>query len=209
MGRVTPRDREIVATLALRVRVLSLAQIARTWWEPEVAGGSVRERLRHLVRAGWLSTLRPNLHPELPLCAPLVAWCVGDPEPRFGAVAHQLKARWTEASAPTPVFVATKKAAHHFGGTHGIRRPLQLNHDYHVAALYVQLLREKPLSAALWISEETLAPERRHEKLPDAVLRAPDGTISLVLEFGGSYDAEHVRRVHVDCVRRALPYELW
>ncbi|MBK8183290.1 MAG: hypothetical protein IPK63_10530 [Candidatus Competibacteraceae bacterium] len=103
-----------------------------------------------------------------------------------------------------------EKAARYFGGYGGkLRRPLQATHDLHVAQIYLRFLKTDPVRAALWVSEDRFAPERRREKLPDAVIQDAAGTIALVIEFGGAYDAKHVERVHLDCVTRSLPYELW
>ena len=86
---------------------------------------------------------------------------------------------------------------------------MQATHDLHVVQIYLRLWQADPGLAALWVSEERFAPERRREKLPDAVLRDTAGNLILVIEFGGAYDAKHVERVHLDCVTRSLPYELW
>lgn len=204
---LTDRDREILLTLTHKVRLLSLAQIARTWW-PSAMPETARTRLAALPH--FLTRLKLNAHPELVLDAPLYTWRPGEPAPRYGALSYQLKKRWTQAPEPTTVYIATEKAARYFGGFGGkLRRPLQATHDLHVAQVYLRLFGQDPTQAALWVSEERFAPERRREKLPDAVLRDAAGDIRLVIEFGGAYDAQHVERVHLDCVTRSLAYELW
>ena len=204
---MTDRDREILLTLTHRVRLLSLRQIARTWW-PTASVDAARQRLATMPTL--LSRLKLNAHPELDLTAPLLTWHPGDPEPRFGSLSYQLRKRWTQAPEPTTVYVATDTAARYLGGFGGrLRRPLQATHDLHVSQLYLRLLKQDPERAALWVSEEHFAAERRREKLPDAVLRDAAGQIRMVIEFGGAYDTHHVKRVHLDCVARALPYELW
>jgi hypothetical protein len=61
-----------------------------------------------------------------------------------------------------------------------------------------------------WIGEDILAPHRRGEKLPDAVLAdGPGARPRLVLEFGGAYDATRVRHFHQSCLDEQLPYQLW
>jgi hypothetical protein len=204
---LTDRDREILLTLTQKVRLLSLAQIARTWW-PSASPAAARNRLAALP--SLVARLKLNAHPELTLDGPLFTWRPGEPVPRFGALSYQLKKRWNQAPEPTTVYIATEKAARYFGGFGGkLRRPLQATHDLHMAQVYLQLLARDPAKAGLWVSEERFAPERRREKLPDAVLRDAAGHIVLVIEFGGAYDARHVERVHLDCVTRSLPYELW
>ena len=208
---LTERDREILIALTLKVRLLSLHQIARTWWKDSATGiANTRKRIKQLEDAGYIARVTSHIHPELPLEAPLIVWRPGDPDPNFQAIAYQLKIRWNQAIQPTLIFIATQKAARVFGGFGGkLHKPLQTTHDLHVGSIYLKLLQTDPEAAKAWISEEQFAPERRHQKLPDAVLQDASGAIVLVIEFAGSYDAKHVERVHVDSVKRALPYELW
>jgi hypothetical protein len=76
--------------------------------------------------------------------------------------------------------------------------------------MYLQFCRSRPADAERWIGEDLLAPWRRGEKLPDAVLAsAPDARPELVLEFGGAYDSRRIEMFHEDCAEQQLPYELW
>jgi hypothetical protein len=84
-----------------------------------------------------------------------------------------------------------------------------VRHDLHVAAIYLRLLRDRPEEAANWVSESVLAPLRRGQKLPDAEIHDAHGRPIKVIEFGGSYSPERLQKVHADCERRQLPYELW
>src|SRR5262245_41287594 len=59
-------------------------------------------------------------------------------------------------------------------------------HDLHVTTIYLHMLRNRPADAEAWISEDLLAPSRRHQKLPDAMLQFADGRPSVVIEFAGS-----------------------
>lgn len=212
---LTDRDREILIALTHKVRLLSLEQIARTWWSDSPSGlATARKRLAQLSNPAShpyvMQRMKLNAHPELMLSGPLFTWRPGDPTPPFGALSYRLKKRWKQAIKPTTVYIATERAARHFGGYGGkLRRPLQATHDLHVSQIYLQMLKTDPALAKLWVSEERFAEERRREKLPDAVIRDALGNIILVIEFGGAYDAKHVERVHDDCVTRSLPYELW
>ncbi len=215
--QLTDRDREILLSLTHKVRLLSLDQIARTWWNSSPTGiVNARKRLAILTDNNTPSSdlllrrLRANTHPELNLGGPVLSWNPGELTPDFGALSYRLKSRWTEAIRPTTIYVATERAARYFGGFGGkLRRPLQVTHDLHVAQIYLHLFQTNQEAAGAWVSEEQFGPERRHQKLPDAVLRDKNGQITRVIEFGGSYDPKHVERVHWDCVTRSLPYELW
>ena len=205
--QLTARDKEILIALTHKVRLFSLEQISRTWW-PSSSTDLARNRLAALPH--FVNRLKLNAHPELALDSPLFTWWPGEPAPRFGSLSYQLKKRWDKAPQPTTAYIATEKAARHFGGFGGkLRRPLQATHDLHVSHVYLHFLKTNPTLADRWVSEERFASERRREKLPDAVILDAAGNVELVIEFGGAYDTRHVKRVHVDCVTRSLPYELW
>ncbi len=206
----TERDREVVESLTLRVRIISPDQAARTWWPTTATGPRLaRRRLDALGAAGFLRRMTVHTHPELDLTGPVVDWRPGDPSPAFGSVAYRLQKRWTQPIVQRAVYAATPRAARLFGGrAPGLKRPSQATHDLHVTTVYLKALAERPAVAAEWVSEDILAPLRRGEKLPDALV-VRFGKPTLVVEFGGAYDAERVERVHRDCADRRLPYELW
>lgn len=207
------RDDEILRTLSLKVRLLSLAQVAGTWWEPTDSGRSTaRKRLAQLADAGLLRRLRIPARPLPTLEAPALVWRAGDPPPDLGAVAWRLQSRWKEGPTATTVFVVTQRGANQYGGRlrGRLRREFQATHDLGVAAVYLRMRALNSETAAAWIGEDILSPHRRGEKVPDAVLAAgPEERPRLVVEFGGAYDAARVRRFHEDCAERRLPYELW
>jgi hypothetical protein len=206
------RKDEISRVLAVSVRVLSVEQVARTWWSDSDSGRrESRRALCALEGAGVVQRVRALVHPELPLVRAVVEWKPGDETPAFGTVAYQLQTRWREALRPATLYVATPKVTRRFAsrGKGRIERPLQLTHDLHVSAIYLNLLLTQPTAARAWISEDTLAAERKHQKLPDAILRGLPGSPDVVIEFGGAYRRERVELVHEDCVRRELPYQLW
>lgn len=210
------RDREVLSALTHKVRLLTAVQVARAWWPSSAAGlENARKRLALLLGEGLLDRFSVQSHPELALSGPVFSWHPGGEQPNYEAVSYRLRSRWTEAVRSTTVFTASRKSARIFGGfaggcrSGGLKQPLQATHDLHVSSMFVRLVLEEPERASTWVSEETIAPTRKHQKLPDAMLLNPDGTPALVLEFGGSYRAERVERVHLDCVARSLPYELW
>ena len=110
-------------------------------------------------------------------------------------------------------YTASKHGVKHFGGSRSaggrLKRPHQVTHDLHVAALYLRLLQADPRAANAWTLDLHLTTERKNQKLPDAVLKNPDGSDGRVIEFGGAYPARRVQAFHEDCLRRSLPYELW
>ena len=154
--------------------------------------------------------LSVRAHPELALAMPVWRWSPGDADPPFGCISYRLRVRWTEPVEPTTIYVASRKTALRFAG-HGGRlpHPLQATHDLHVTGVFLRLRERSPEEAALWVPEEKFANKRRGQKLPDAEIQDSTGHTLRVIEFGGSYPPERVRKVHEDCARRELPYELW
>lgn len=211
--QLTPRDWELLRTLSLCVRMLSLAQIARTWWatsqDPQQAA---RDRLDRLVRAGWLWRTRAIAQPLSALTAPQVAWQSGQWVPDFGTVAWRLHQRWSRSAEPVTIYLATTSTARRLGGRRRgtIARPFQIAHDLGTAEMFLAVRRFRPNLAQRWIDEDRLAPFRRGQKLPDAVIAAtPGAPIDLVLEFGAGYSKPRLEAFHRDNEARGLPYEIW
>lgn len=211
--QLVSRDDDILRTLALKVRLLTLDQVAAGWWGPTEAGlAGARRRLARLAAAGLVRRLRVPVRPLPPLEAPVVAWHPGAPAPDFDAASWCLQSRWSDGPRLATVVLATRFGANQYGGRlrGELRRGLQATHDLGVAAVYLRLRASNPEAADAWIGEDVLAPHRRGEKLPDAVLAGGAGQRPrLVLEFGGAYDAARVADFHEDCAERQLPYELW
>jgi hypothetical protein len=208
---LTQRDHEICSTVALKIQFVEEHQAARTWWEGRPSGreGAAR-RLRLLAQAGYLKRLRLRVHPELPLTRPIWSWAPGFPPPPFGSVSFQSRARWTEPLRCVSAYASSERTAKSLAGSGGrLSRPLQATHDLHVAAIYLRLLRENPVEARGWVSDRVLGPLRRGKKIPDAEIQDAEGRTLKVIEFGGSYPPERVRKVHEDCELRGVPYELW
>jgi hypothetical protein len=207
---LTRRDEEILTALTLRVRFLSLAQIARTWWsqasQPEAAA---QARIKLLRRAGLLQSFHAMAHPELALVAPIILWQPGEAVPNFGAASYQLISRWTQTVIATPSVIATSGAGNRFGGSGGrFPRQSEHTHDLHMGALFLQFRQRFPDLLPYWISEERLREEKPSgESLPDALLRSPERTC--VIEFGGAYRKEKLLRFHESCADNFLPYEIW
>jgi hypothetical protein len=137
-------------------------------------------------------------------------WSPGAPEPDADRVSYQLQARWVVPPVPTTVYLASRRAAHLFGGSGGrFAYPLQATHDLHVAALYVRLAATSPDDLARWRGEEALRTGRKRGKVPDAVLVDGRGKPERAIEFGGRYGPQRVRAFHRVCENRRLAYELW
>ncbi|MGD9689161.1 MAG: hypothetical protein AB7K52_00580 [Phycisphaerales bacterium] len=207
---LTPRDENLLHALTHRVRVLTLNQVARTFWAGASETSAAEPRLDQLCGAGLLERLVRMAHPELPLSAPLATWQPGLPRPALTALARQLRSRWRLPDTATVMYTATRAAAALTGG-HGDRplRTSETTHDIHLAGVYLLMRRELPTRARSWKSEARLLAEGRgrHEKLPDAVVT--DGRSETAIEFGGMYSADKLAAFHDHCHHSHLGYELW
>ena len=153
---------------------------------------------------------RVPVHPLLPLSASHRVVARRAPAPDADQVSYQLQARWVVPPVPTTVYLASRRAAHLFGGSGGhFAYPLQATHDLHVTALYVRLAATAPDDLARWRGEETLRTGRKRGKVPDAVLVAGRGQPERAIEFGGRYGPHRVRAFHRVCENRRLAYEPW
>ena len=211
--RLTARDLEILEILSLRVRMASLEQIGRTWWhDAEDPMNAARLRLRQLHGHGQLLSGRAIVVDLPPLTEPVAVWRPRQLAPELGHVAWLLRKRWPAASRATTVFAAPRSVANRFGGRRRgrIPHPFQVSHDLGVTEMFLAIRALRPHETKLWIDEDRLAPHRRRQKLPDAVLAVQAGSQPvLVLEFGGLYGKHRLRSFHIDAVNRGLAYEIW
>lgn len=208
---LTSRDLAIIDTLTLRIRVLSIDQIARKWFaETSNPRRSALRRVAGLVEAGAVERYDAHARPELVLTRPMIIWMPGSPAPEFERVSYQLAARWRVPAVPVTVVIASRDAGSWTGG-YGGRRPRrsELSHDLSMARIYLNWMQRDPTPTARWISEATL---RRHGfgergTLPDALV--DEAGKRRVIELGGVYGARKLREFHRFCATRGLTYELW
>ena len=134
--------------------------------------------------------------------APLWIWQPGEFRPDYHGLAWQLEKRWQRAH-PRRLTIcwATDRAARLFGGVAEFsKRASQVEHDLGTASVLAQLYEEHPELAARWVGEMILrrdyAPRQRWlRKIPDAAILDDDRPVTLI-EFGGQYSVEHLRRFH-------------
>lgn len=205
---LTARDRDILETLAQRVRVFTLAQLGRTWWadsaEPQT---NARRRMKALAAAGLVDLVPLTAHPEVELLEPLATWQLGLPVPDFESLSRVLSKRFGEPERTVDCVFATTEAAAVVGGSAGrAMRDSEATHDIHLSAVYLRMRAELPTRARSWQGEWGL-PKGHGVKVPDAMVR--DGKFDTAIEFGGSYSAEKLAEFHAFCAKRRLGYELW
>lgn len=203
------RDSAILYTLTHKVRILSIPQIARTWW-PQSHERAAKRRLSELERAGLITCYTGVCHPELPVSEPVLRWSPGEPQPDLGQASYRLKSRWQHFPVLMTCISATKSAGHFMGGYGGrTSRESEQTHDIHLASVYLHFLRNRPKAAEHWVSEEEVrrSRQRRSEKVPDARVDAPGN--GWIVEFGGAYSKEKLTHFHSYCSYKASAYEVW
>lgn len=203
------RDLEILEVLSRRVRMLSVDQIATTWWgSTRNATANASRRLAELERRGLVRRMQAMAH-ELPeLAEPLLDWRPGDVKPDLPAVAYRLERRWSSPIRPTTLVTATRSTGAWLGGGGGRHpRESEISHDLGLARLYLRFRSGAPDRAASWVPEDLFVPGELDGFVPDAIVR--EGERSTLIEFAGAYKKERLQRLHLSCERAALPYELW
>jgi len=210
-ANLTRRDLEILDTLTLRVRVLSLPQVAATWFgEARDAHRAAERRLIALDRRGLILRFVMAARPPLELDRPLASWQVGQAPPEFSTLAAALARRWRQRACPVPCVIATRSAGTWLGG-HGGRQPRrsEISHDLTLANVYLRWRCENPYAIGEWYSESRLSGLGfgKATRLPDALVRR-DGQ-PWVVEVGGLYSADKLADFHAFCSVQGLPYELW
>jgi hypothetical protein len=207
--RLSPWDHDLLSCLTLRLRLLSVEQIERcAWGKRQTSRDSVRARLGKLEQAGWVRCQTALHHPELPLAGPVLRWEVSDECPNYGAVSYALKSRWTLPLKSSRIVVASEKAAKLFGGSAAtVRNEAQTTHDLHVAAVFLKV-RAQGNSNEEWIGEDLVA-KTAGKKHPDAFILSASGELLRWVEFGGSYRADTIEKLHQRCVELQVAFEVW
>ena len=204
-------DRAILDLLTRRVRLATEDQI-RCYAETQLrSASSMGRRLRRLEKAGLLFR-EQALVGFIPFITPLHASRPGHADPDYDALAWRLEWRWAHAASEShALFWASPRAVQLFGGSSGwLRQPLQIQHDLAVTAVFLRRMQTRPAQMAGWVSEDRLrqrSTELRLRGIPDAAIVADNGTLQTVIELGGVYPAEKLRRFHRNF--RVFPYELW
>ena len=134
---LTSRDLDLLDTLTLRVRLLTLRQVTELWWPSGDNQRCARRRLDWLSAAKLVEIHRVNAHPLLPVTSPLFAWQPGETEPDCEQLAESCRERWNKPAVPMTVCVAAPLAANLLGSTaRGVPNRDHRNHDLRLASVY-------------------------------------------------------------------------
>lgn len=196
-----PKPPPLLDVLTHRVRLLSLGQIARTWFSQFPCPLTAAKR--HVVRHARLYCVATRMvRPELDIREPLLRWTPQSTPPAFGALAWKAKSRWHSPTVATPLVTATKKAREQTAARLPARslRQTELTHDLHVAALYLIVANDCPVAACTWTHEDEMVAQglRFGDHVPDACIVYPTMTGERVtlIEFAGQYSAQKLTALH-------------
>lgn len=203
------RDDSIVRALAVKVRLLSLEQIAATFWPQAQTADRARRRLTALKRRGLVDRLEVLARPLREVGEPTFSWTPGEESPDERVVARHLRAP-PEKPRPTTVYVATKQGRRRFAGKLDLRLDRRhVTHDLHVAAIYLRLLQADPGAAEAWLGEDARGKAGYRVVDPDAVIGPRSHSPPIAIEVATNYDHRRVRRYHDCCEERGMAYQLW
>ncbi len=207
---MTGREAAIVRALAEQVRVMTVEQIAGTWWTPTRWGrGRSAAALRRLASEGWLHLQTALARPIQPLGGPLIAWRPGQRRPDLPSVARRLHRRARAEARPVEVVCAAPRGVIRFAsGRAPSTKSAQLTHDLHVSEVYLHY-RRRGLPEGGWASEDRLPPEWPLRQRPDALLHNAAREWIRAIEYGGDYPAARLRELHEGFARIGLAYEIW
>lgn len=205
------KELQVLETLTIKVRMLTLPQVAQAWWaENQNPERTAETHLARLEANGLVERHSVDAEPLLPLPAPILTWQTNSATPDFRGIARALITRWREPSGPTKIYVATKRAANLFGSYGGgLKDRLSATHDLHLGQVYLFYLHHHPADAQDWRGEDVFRKAGFGIKDPDAFLVNPSGVFRKVIEFGGRYDHRRVAEFHSHCAERQIEYELW
>ena len=207
-------DAMILGILTWSVRCITLEQLQSVITARLSPKTSAAQGVRRLLQIQAVEPA-PAVITVTEVAGPLFTWRPGHDAPLYQKLAWALEKRWKSVHPRrATVCWATEKGARRTAGIAGFsRRSIQMDHDLGTAALYSRLWQINPSLAQHWVGEDILrrdyAPrERWLRKIPDAAIYR-EGRVQLVIEFGGQYSVERLRRFHEHCRDHRLPYQLW
>lgn len=208
--QLTERDRALMHTLSVKVKLLPLGHVRAMWWQADARGREMPRRLAALEAAGWVERRTVVGRMFLGSPEPLATWAPKQLPPDFADVVWRARRRALSAVAAVRVVRVTPAAASMSGGAVRVVRPSEVSHDLMVAGVYAALVARGDARAAKWRGESVLeAPWGRDgSPMPDAVIALPGREI-LVEVVGSSYTPGDLRTLHEFCVLKGVTYELW
>jgi hypothetical protein len=210
---ISKTGEKLVLTLARKVRVLSMEQIAKGWFDSDLKA-AVKE-VAALSSLGLLTSFEELIAPRLPATVPFFTWNgLGGKTPDFEKLAYASKKRWGSGEAVKETVVHATKAgvAAVVGFVNGEPSPpMALRHDLQVSEVFLSFYTANDRRWRRWQGEDQLKQDgysSNKSTVPDAVIRdRKTRSKDIVIEIGGEYTADKFRELHGDF--ESLTYEIW
>lgn len=188
---------QVIEMLCGKVRVVSVQQLAATLFRNSTSPSRAANRLaRKLIKRELVESRRVTAT-LLASALPLTTFIPGQ-QGRINPqrVAYQNTLRWRIAPQPVTVLFATPKATGLFGGVTRDNRPDELEHDLHLASVFLGRSETEPSLWRNWLGECFLHEETFGGGRPDAVVRHTGVARDEVIEvLGRGYDAPKVESI--------------
>lgn len=191
-------DAEILDALLGKVRILSSVQVSRVWFEGN--SRATGRALRTLERAGQIKCIGTSVFANPEFTTPKFVWTGLDQDevPDFNQLAYHLAVR-KPAMERGKIWTKTRKSILESQGHYRPRsvRRTDWEHDLAVTGIWISMRQELLESGASWILEDDLVDVEDFPEVlkPDAMLRR-NGAPDILIEYGGRYSAETLRRKH-------------
>ena len=209
---MNPWEEEILVALAWHLRVLSVEQIARTWWQGQAtAKRRATDAIKARQKNGWLHVRELLSRPTSPLGGPLVSWTPNHRAPNFDKLSRLLHRRARTAARKIRVVTATRKTRELYGVAGPGHRPklTQLSHELFVAEIFIRYRANGLDVDRQWIGEDQFPKSWPVRSRPDVLLRNQDDKIVRAVEYGGAYTVHRLSKLHAALRSIPLAYEIW
>lgn len=207
---LTAKDLDLLETLTLRLRVMSLRQIRELWWPEASSLHAARRRLARLQWYGFVRMCEVQACPTLPVSMPLMTWSPGEPTPDFEVLSERASSRWTQPAVTMTVCIATEGTGNLMGCRAGrLSSDEHLDRDLRLASVYVHWRQSNDHRAPDWTNKRSFPADSFSPHSADVILRNSMHKNYGAIDAAGRWSARHWQNLHADCLNRSLQYEVW
>ena len=207
---LTPKDLDILHSLTLRLRVMTVRQISQLWWPRDVSRQAVLRRLTQLQSYGYLKICLANIHPTWPVEMPLLNWSPGEPTPNFDVVSNVDMTRWCRPSVSTTVCIASESAGALMGCNAGhLPSAVNLDRELRLGSVYVHTMLMPDRRTGAWTGKRGLPTALRSSGSAEITFLDSAMNPIRALDAAGRWSPRRFESLHNDCVHRGLAYEVW
>ena len=203
---MTERDLDIIETLACRVRVMTLSQIANLWCEGDVA--DTLEHLNQLALTGAIEhTKTYSQYEKRSEC--VFRWTPTDQEPSFEQIVESRFAGQRTHNIAGDIYTATRFAANLFASEFTeFPSPEERPEQLRLSDAYVAHCSSRSTEASFWFNCRAGEPDTSNQTKPEVFIvdteASPTRAVSLL-----SRSVQRFKATHRYCQHEGISYELW